>query len=132
MSKIRNLMMFSLFAIIVTACGGGSAGLTSGNSNTSSNTGSGSGSGSGTGSVTLQWSAPSTRLDGSTVSLSEISGYRLYYGNSATNTPNHIDLGATSTQYQINLPSGTYYFRISALDSNGYEGALSGALQKTL
>jgi len=130
MSTIRNLATFILIAVIATGCGGGGSGVTSSDSSSGSNTSSGN-TGS-TASVTLKWSAPTTRLDGSAISLSEIAGYRLYYGSSATNTPNYINLNGTSTQYPVTLPNGTYYFRISAIDTNGYEGALSGALQKTL
>ena len=165
MKYIRNVLVFSVFALLVAACGGGDTVTTAGGANASAptnpvstpgtgdstgstgtgSTGTGStGTGStGTGSsgsgstvttstVTLKWSAPTTRLDNSPASLSDISGYRLYYGTSATNTPTTINISSgTTSQYTITLPTGTYYFRISALDSSGYEGALSSALQKT-
>jgi hypothetical protein len=134
MGFIRNLAFFAVFALITTGCGGGNtvaANGTNGNlSNGGSNTG---GTGGNTGTVTLKWTAPSTRADNTAASLSEISGYRLYYGTSSTDTPNYVNIsnGAT-TQYSISLPSGSYYFRISAIDSNGYEGLKSVAIQKTI
>lgn len=133
MPILRNLLFFSVIAMMVTACGGGSPEIITGNS--SGNTAGGSGNtGTGTtGSVTLQWSAPTTYADTTAASLSDIASYRLYYGPSATNTPNYVNIpDGSATQYTITLPSGTYYFRISAIDSNGYTGLMSPALKKTL
>lgn len=130
MGFIRNLLSFALLALIVTGCGGGSSALSS-DPGGASGGGTGGSTGGGTGSLTLQWVAPSTFADGTSASLSQIKGYRLYYGTSATDTPNHVDLGS-DTQYQITLPSGSYYFRISAIDSNGLEGLLSAAIQKSI
>jgi hypothetical protein len=146
----RNILLYLLFAIVLGGCGGGSTTITGNNtsnatSNTTSNntntvtgstgttsTSTASNTGS-TGSVTLNWSAPTTRADNTAVSLSAISGYRLYYGSSSTDTPNFINISnGTATQYTITLPSGTYYFRIAAIDSSGYEGLKSSALKKTL
>lgn len=84
-------------------------------------------------SVTLNWTAPTTRSDGSAISLSDISGYILYYGTSPTATNNSITINdGSATQYTVTLPSGTYYFVISAVDSNGEPGLKSAVLQKTL
>ncbi|MEJ2361120.1 MAG: fibronectin type III domain-containing protein [Gammaproteobacteria bacterium] len=87
-----------------------------------------------TGSVTLNWSAPTTRADGTAISLSDISGYILYYGTSPTTTSsNAITINdGSATQYTLTLPAGTYYFVICAVDSNGMPGAMSTVLQKTL
>lgn len=85
------------------------------------------------GAATLRWSAPTTRLDNTPVSLSEIAGYRLYYGPTATDTPSFVNINdGTASQYTINLPAGSYYFRISAIDTQGFEGEKSVALQKTV
>jgi len=151
MGYIKNLFLFTVFSLIIAGCGGGNTTIsdnsaaTNTSNNTTGSTGSGattgtsggttsSGSGtSSTGTAILKWTAPSSRTDNTAVSLSDISAYRLYYGTSATNTPNSITItDATATQYTITLPSGTYYFRISAIDANGYEGLVSGAVQKSL
>ncbi|MBI1425218.1 MAG: hypothetical protein GC149_17355 [Gammaproteobacteria bacterium] len=151
MGYLRNLLIFAAFSIIVTACGGGNTTITgngatsssSGSSGTTGGTSSGGGTTSGggstsggtttTGSVTLKWTAPTTRSDNTAVSLSDISGYRLYYGSAPTDTPNYVNItDGTATQQTISLPSGSYYFRISAIDSSGYEGLKSTAVQKTL
>jgi len=144
MGYIKNLFIFMVFSLIIAGCGGGNTTISDNSTatNTSNNTTGSSGSGgttssgsgtSSTGTAILKWTAPSTRTDNTAVSLSDISAYRLYYGTSATNTPNSITItDATATQYTITLPSGTYYFRISAIDTNGYEGLISGAVQKSL
>ena len=141
MSYLRNVALFCMFSLIITGCGGGNTTITSNpaTDNTSGGSGGSTPPSNGgtnpapsTGSVTLQWVAPTTRADNTSISLSEISSYRLYYGNSGTNTPDFISINdSTATQYTVTLPSGTYYFRISAVDSNGYEGLLSNAIQKT-
>lgn len=139
MGYIRNLLIFIAFSIIVTGCGGGSTTVAATNSGGTSDGGttpintSGTPQTNITGSTTLKWAAPSTRADSSAISLSDISGYRLYYGATATDTPNYVNINdGTATQYTISLPSGSYYFRISAIDSNGYEGLKSAALLKNL
>lgn len=103
---------------------------TGGTTNTDGNT-SGGTTGGTTNSLLLKWSAPTTRADGTAVSLSEISGYRLYYDPSATDTPSYVNItDGSATQYTMTLPTGTYYFRICAIDSSGFEGLKSDALQK--
>lgn len=131
MGVTRNLFLFLLIAIMSTACGGGGSSLDGGNG--TGNSGAGGTAPVTYGSVTLHWSAPMTWADGSSVSLSEISGYRLYYSSSANSLPHVINIpGGATTQYEVTLPSGTYNFRIAALDSKGYAGLLSPALSETL
>jgi hypothetical protein len=85
-------------------------------------------------SVTLNWTAPTTRADGTAISLSEIGGYILYYGTSPTTTSsNAITISDSSaTQYTLTLPAGTYYFVICAVDASGTPGEKSAVLQKTI
>lgn len=133
MGYFRNLLFFAAIAFVTVACGGGNSAVTTNNSTGNGTGGTGSTAGGTTGTVTLKWAAPSTYANNTAASLSEITGYRLYYGPSATNTPNYVNITNGSTmQYTITLPSGTYYFRISAIDTNGYEGLKSSALQKSL
>jgi len=140
MKVLRNFVFFGLISAISVACGGGNTTISanatdsSGTSGGSSGTGGSSGSGSVTYStVTLNWTAPTTWTDSSPLALSDISGYKLYYGSSATNTPNSVNINnSTATQYTLKLPSGSYYFRMSTLVSNGIEGPLSPAVQKSL
>lgn len=132
MGYLRNLLAFAIFSLIITGCGGGNSAITASDA-TGAGSGGTTGGGSSSGSLTLKWSAPTTRADNTSASLSDISGYRLYYGSSATDTPNYVNINdGTATQFTITLPSGSYYFRISAIDTNGYEGLRSAPTQKTL
>ena len=120
----------------LSACGGGggggSASDTGGVNTTAQTTGSGSGSGSNpapaaTSSTTLSWSAPAARSDGSPLALSAIGGYRIYYGASAGNYTNQLDVSDPSaTSFTVNnMPVGTYYFVMTTYDINGQESAYS-------
>ena len=61
------------------------------------------------------------------------SGYRMYYGSSplapflgveALEGPSPVDVGNVTTT-TIHLPTGAYYFTVTAYDSSGYESAYS-------
>jgi hypothetical protein len=80
-----------------------------------------------TGSASLSWTAPVTRADGSALALSEISGYTLYYGASAGNYPNSLNIndGSATSATITDLPLGTYYAVVTTLDSGGRESSYS-------
>ncbi|MES9859970.1 MAG: putative Ig domain-containing protein [Candidatus Thiodiazotropha sp. LLP2] len=85
-----------------------------------------------TGSVTVNWVAPSTRTDGSSLSMSDISGYRLYMGTTANNLSPVVDLDDSTANNHVmdNLETGTYYFAITAYDTIGNESDLSNVVAK--
>ena len=136
MGYLRNLLSFAVFALIITGCGGGNTTIAADSATGTSSGGvsSGSGTSGSTGTVTLQWTAPTTLADGTTPApLSSISGYTLFYGPSATNTPNAVNISdGGATQYTITLPPGSYYFVICAVDTNGNQGLKSVALLKSI
>jgi len=77
--------------------------------------------------VALSWTAPVEREDGTPISMSEIAGYRVYYGTSEGNYPNKLDI-ADSYNMQAtlsNLVSGTYYIVVTVYDMDGRESAYS-------
>jgi hypothetical protein len=84
------------------------------------------------GSLTLQWSAPVTRADGTPLSLSEIDGYRIYYGVSTGNYPNQIDVtdGTAQAVTVTDMPVGTYYLVMTTYDISGNESAYSSMVTK--
>ncbi|MEY4762398.1 MAG: hypothetical protein RLZZ200_2254 [Pseudomonadota bacterium] len=84
------------------------------------------------GSATLTWSAPSQNTDGST--LVDLTGYNVYYGTSPTSLTNKIVVAnAGTTTYTVgSLPSGTYYFAVSAYNVNGIESTPSNVGSKTI
>ena len=86
------------------------------------------------GTATLRWGAPTVRADNSSLSLSELGGYKIYSGS----TENNLTLLATITDNSIteytvtNLQNGLHYFAISAFDTDEMEGALSQVGNKTI
>lgn len=77
------------------------------------------------GSALLTWVAPQSKTDGSL--LTDLAGYRLYYGTDSRNFSNRIEiLDAKARTHLVNgLSAGTWYFSISATDSAGAESARS-------
>jgi hypothetical protein len=71
-------------------------------------------------SVTLGWDASPD---------SAVVGYRLYYGSACRDYTNMIDVGSATTATVSNLDWGeTYYFAVTAYDTNGLESAFSGEI----
>ncbi|MDH5514690.1 MAG: putative Ig domain-containing protein, partial [Gammaproteobacteria bacterium] len=85
-----------------------------------------------TGSFSLSWSAPTTRADGSPISLADIDGYRVYYGSAPGNYPNSVDItdGTTTATTVNNIPVGGYYVVMTTYDTSGLESAQSSAVNK--
>ena len=85
-------------------------------------------------SVSLAWTAPTTRVDGELLSLSEVEGYRVYYGTDKDNMVAIVDLNDSSTtSYTISgLGPGTYYFAVTAYDYDGLESSYSEIVSKQL
>jgi len=87
------------------------------------------------GSVDLNWIAPSTRADGSSLDISEIEGYEVYVGTSSDNLQMLVDLNdSAATSYTINdLTVGTtYYIALKTYDVDGIASSLSNVIQKTV
>ena len=85
-----------------------------------------------TGSVSLSWLAPTARSDGTPLSVSEIAGYTLYYGSSAGNYSNSIQIDDpfTTSVTMADLPVGTYYFVMTTRDVSGQESGYSAEAQR--
>jgi hypothetical protein len=86
------------------------------------------------GHATLNWSIPATRSNGTPLPISEISGYTLYYGVSAGEYVNAINISDayTTSATVTDLPLGTYYFVVTAHDNNGLESAHSATATKVV
>ncbi len=82
------------------------------------------------GDLTLEWDAPTTNTDGS--SLSDIAGYTLYYGIASDTYDHSIDVGNVTTYKVTNLVDGTtYYFVVTVRDTSGNESESSNQLITT-
>jgi hypothetical protein len=80
-----------------------------------------------TGKVDLSWTAPSTRADGTYLPVNQLASYRVYRGTTIGNMAPLVDLeGSSNTEYTVTgLPSGSYYFAVSAFDTDGIESGFS-------
>lgn len=84
--------------------------------------------------INLSWSAPSLREDDTGISLSEIAGYKIYYGESPGSYPDSIsvDGGDTNSYTMSNFSEGTYYFVITTRDTEGRESQYSSVISVTI
>jgi hypothetical protein len=124
MKRLTSLFLAIVTTIMLTACGGGGGDSSSDNRDTTTTPAAGR--------VLLSWVAPSTRADGSYLPLTELDGYRIYYGTSSSNLNMLIDLNDDSiTEYSVDtLPSGNYYFSVTTYDVNGAESGFSNIIYK--
>lgn len=84
-------------------------------------------------SVTLSWLAPTQNVDGT--ALTNLAGYKIYYGNSATALNQTVNLLTNPglLRYTVeDLGTGTWFFAITALNSAGAESDKSGTVSKAL
>ena len=85
------------------------------------------------GEVTVSWTAPSTRTDGSSIALSEIDYYLLEYGQSEVLLDQSVTVDAGQNSYTFEtLESGTWYFTIRVIDDNGISSSPSPIMSHTV
>jgi Fibronectin type III domain len=86
----------------------------------------------GSGTATLSWDAPTTTTEG--MALTNLAGYRIYYGTERTDLTQTVQLSNVATQTYVidDLGSGTWYFAVRAVTSTGVESALSDIVSKTI
>ena len=128
-SRWKCLLTLALIFSLV-ACSGGAGGdggtgnLNGSNSNPSeSNT-----------ALKLTWVAPSKRADNTGLSLSEIKGYRIYYGTEKGNYQNQFVVNdGSAEQAQIaGVPAGVYYLVMTTIDVDGRESTYSQEVVVTI
>lgn len=86
----------------------------------------------GAGSATVNWTAPTTNTDGST--LTNLASFRVHYGTSASalsQTSNVSDVTQRSTTIS-SLSAGTWYFAVRAVNTAGTESASSNVASKAV
>jgi hypothetical protein len=83
-----------------------------------------------TGSATLTWTPPTQNTDGS--QLTDLAGYRVYWGTTQGNYPNSVTLSnaGLSTYVVDQLTPATWYFVVTALNSQGAESQFSNMASK--
>jgi hypothetical protein len=124
--------VFVLVACVLAGCGQGSSGASTATGPTASTSPPPPSPPPTSGNATLSWQAPTTDTNGAP--LTDLAGYRIYYGASATDLSDTIALTSVGIQTYVipNLASGTWYFAIKAVASTGVESALSDVVSKTI
>ncbi|MEX0729887.1 MAG: fibronectin type III domain-containing protein [Aquisalimonadaceae bacterium] len=74
---------------------------------------------SSSGPIMLSWVAPTTRQDGSPISLSDIDGYEVHYGTKSGNYTQKIETKDNEATVSSLQSGKTYYFAVKATDSSG-------------
>lgn len=82
----------------------------------------------------VSWDVPTQRQSGKTISPSEVGGFFLNYGTNKDNLNVRLKLPDRNIrEYTINgLAPGTYYFSVSAYDTDGEEGLRSSVVTKII
>lgn len=84
------------------------------------------------GSANLSWAAPTQNTDGTP--LTNLAGYRIYYGNTAATMTQSVQIADPNTvSYTIsNLMPGTWFFSMRSYTTANVESALSGVASTTI
>lgn len=84
------------------------------------------------GSMTLSWTPPTENTDGTV--LTDLAGYRIYYGRSEGSYPIRINIDTAGIASYVveNLVPNTYYVVVTSLNSIGVESAYSNVAIKTV
>ncbi len=83
-------------------------------------------------SAKLAWDPPTTNTDGTP--LTDLKGYKVYFGTAPGNYSRSMDISdPAATSFQVdNLPAGTWYFALKAVDTSGNESSFSNEASKTI
>jgi hypothetical protein len=81
--------------------------------------------------ATLSWSAPLTNSDGSP--LTDLAGYRIYYGTVPANLVQTVQVGAAARSVDIDgLSAGIWYFAMASVNAHGIESERTGTVSASL
>jgi hypothetical protein len=121
----RTALLTISLSMALTACGGGGG---SGDEQPTTTTT------EETSKPVLNWVAPSTRTDDTSLNLSEISGYKIYSGPSSTNLELIAEIAdSDATSYDLSgIESGEYYFGIVVYDIYGLHSKISNRIVKNI
>jgi hypothetical protein len=82
--------------------------------------------------VTLSWTPPTENTDGTP--LTNLSGYKIYYGTSAAALTNSITVSTAGVSMHVveDLTPATWYFAITAMTASGEESNFSNVAYKKI
>jgi hypothetical protein len=85
------------------------------------------------GTAALSWSAPTAYTDGSALSTSDLTGYRIYHGTSAASLTRIAEVDGRASAFTVNgLAAGTHHFAVTAVSLTGVESDYSSIGSKTV
>lgn len=121
--KSRTGITAAVIAVVLAACGGPGSGSSS-SSDTGGQTPSSEDSfNADVQAVSLSWLAPGQRVNGDQISYtSDIDGYIVRYGQDPDNLDQQavVDCSSLNCGYSVDdLSTGTWYFAVQTVDSNG-------------
>lgn len=111
--------------LALSGCGGGSGSPSAASTSNGLPT-------SGSGAVTLNWMPPTENTDGSP--LTNLAGYDIHYGTASGDYTQTVAVSnpGIATYVVDNLTPGTYYFSVTAVNSEGAESPLSAEVRSTV
>lgn len=128
-SNNAKLIALLLVIVVLTACGGGRATTSSNESKHSDDTSPSTSAGSD--SATISWLAPTSYVDGTTIS--ELSGHNIYINSGSGYTKlTSINNPSVTTYIVENLQPGIYKIVVTAFDAQGVESAYSSEVSLTI
>ncbi|MEQ8859921.1 MAG: hypothetical protein RIC56_14860 [Pseudomonadales bacterium] len=79
----------------------------------------------------LRWEPPTQNIDGSP--LTDLAGYVMYWGRESRRYGSSAVINdPTVTRWEANLPPGTYFFAVTAVDADGNESDYSNEVRRTI
>lgn len=130
--RFTSILVTLLIAFQVSSCSSGET-LTAATANINPDlvTDTGTNENTATADINLSWVAPAEREDNSSISLSEIAGYQVFYGKSQGQYSNSVIIndGSAAGYTFTDMPSGTYYIAVTTIDSEGRESQYSPELK---
>ena len=131
LERSRGILGALTISMILAGCGGSteSGGSVSDASTSSSSRTASSASAD---SVTLSWSAPTENTNGS--ALTNLAGYIIYYGTSASAMTQTIDINTVGMLTYVvgDLSAGNWYFQIVAVNAAGVESSPSATVNASI
>jgi len=78
----------------------------------------------------IRWEAPAENMDGTP--LVDLRGFNVYWGTGSGNYGDGVGVDANVREWRAQLPAGTYYLAVTALNSLGEESDFSNEIVKRL
>jgi hypothetical protein len=129
-----SLCAVAALGLALSACGGGGGGGAGSPSSaaTSPQPSAGNLPSASSGAVTLNWTPPTENVDGTPIT--NLSGYDIRYGTASGDYTQTVAVASPgiATYVVDNLTPGTYYFSVSAMESDGSVSPFSSEVSATV